>query len=145
MGSLLAVVPRARVHVITFEELAQRPHDVWTALTGFLEIPREPLPEFAVHNRSQSVYRSPTIRRLTHRPPGWLDTPIRKLQQFSRTTDSPLITYVKRRMWRPESRPQVSDELRQIVREHFRDDVELLGRLLDLDLSGWQQPDAERA
>lgn len=143
--SLLDIVSRERVHVITFEQLAQRPNDVWTALTGFLELPRQPVPDFAVYNRSNKMYRSPALRRLTHRPPGWLDTPVRKLRQFSRTSDSSVVANVKRRMWRQESRPQISEELRTRLRDYYRDDTEALGGLLSLDLSEWHRPRSDIA
>ncbi len=143
MESLLAVVPRNRVHVIVFEQLAQRPAEVWAALMEFLKLPIHPVPEFAVHNRNDKMYRSPTLRRLTHRPPWLLEAPIRKFRQFSRTTDSVLVADVKRRMWRAEKRSQISPDFRARILDYYREDTELLRELLGLDLSRWQQVRSE--
>lgn len=134
---LLATIPRTQVHAVVFEDLVARPADVWTALARFLDLSTDTESDFAAHNASDKMFRSPLLRRLTHRPPNWVAGPVRRLRQWSRTTQSPLVARAKQRMWRPEQPPAVSADVRAELTRHFRDDVIKLEQLLGVDLSRW--------
>jgi hypothetical protein len=137
---LLAAVGRERVHVLTLDGLKADPLGVWTALTGFLDLTATPQPDFAVHNVSAKSAKYPGARRLTHRPPPVLAGPVRRLRQWSRTTRLPLVKRVKGRMWQPADRPEVPPEVRADLAAYLRADVDRLGMLLGLDVSGWASP-----
>lgn len=137
MQRLFALVPREHVHVVVFDDLRADPERTWGSLTQFLGLSAAAAPSFAVHNASTKTYRWPLLRRLAHRPPPLLAAPVRRLRQWSRTSSSPVLAAAKRRAWRPETRPQVSAEVRREVGARLRADVDLLGELLDRDLSRW--------
>jgi len=138
VSRLLSVVPRGRVHVIDFDSLRTDPGRVWSQLTSFLDIDENPVPSFTAYNVSAKMYRFPRVRRLTHRPPDALAVPIRRLRQWSRTTRMPAVAKVKKKMWRPESKPKISPGTRAEVAEYFSSDVELLAELVETDPSGWE-------
>ena len=81
--------------------------------------------------------RWPALRRLTHRPPPALEPGVRRLRQWSRTTRTPGVATVKRRMWRPEPRPAVGARERRELAEYFKADVELLSEIIRRDLASW--------
>jgi len=137
MARLLAQVPRSDVHVVWFDELRADAQATWDGLADFAGLDRTPLPDAEQHNASLKTYRFGALRRLMHRPPGPLAAPVRRLRQWSRTSDSGAVARLKRTMWRPVEHPSAGPETRARVAEHFRDDIGLLGRLVGRDLSGW--------
>jgi|Tabmets5t2r1_1033131.scaffolds.fasta_scaffold00693_4 Sulfotransferase domain len=132
---LLRIVPRERVHVIVFDDLAQDPVRTWDALAAFVDVDASIVPSFRRDNPSDKAPRWPTLRRLTHRPPPALEPGVRRLRQWSRTTSTPGVAALKRRMWRPESRPVAAVRERQELAEFFKADVELLSELLGRELA----------
>lgn len=134
---LLAVVPRERVHVVMFDDLVRDLGATWQALTAFLQIDGQPEPAFDVYNASNKTARFTRLRRLTHRPPAVLAAPIRRLRQWSRTTDNPRVAAAKAKMWRPTETPTVAAEVRAEVADELKADVVRLAGLLERDLSVW--------
>lgn len=137
LARLLRTVPATDVHTVCFDDLVSDPAGVYAAMLAFLGLPDRHLATFQPHNVSDKMYRSPVLRRLTHRPPALLAAPVRRFRQFSRTTDSALVRRAKRAMWRSEPRPSVPTDVRLEVAEYLRDDIALLGELLRTDLSHW--------
>jgi len=137
VGRLLATAPPEHVHGIVFDDLSTEPEEVWCSLADFVGIDPEPLPEFVAHNASNKFFRSLALRRLTHRPPRVLEPGVRRLRQWSRTTDVRSVAALKRRMWQEEERPVAAPADRQAVADYLRDDVARLSQLFDRDLSGW--------
>ncbi|MDQ3055496.1 MAG: hypothetical protein M3R66_17290 [Actinomycetota bacterium] len=82
-----------------------------------------------MHNASTRTFRYPALHRLRHRPPALLAAPIRRLRSWR------LGKLKKRLWWREQPKPKVSAETRAELTAHFADDVALLGRLIDADLS----------
>lgn len=134
---LLDVVPPSSVHFVLFDDLAADPAGVWAQLTTFLGLPPQPSASFGIRNASTKTYRSARLRRLTHRPPRGLVAPMRRLQQWSRTTTNPLPTRVKATMWRAEKPPDVDPTVRAEVADFLAEDTRLLGQLVGRDLSHW--------
>ncbi len=137
MAELLQRVPRDRVHVIWFEDLVHAPDRTWDALTHFVGIGSNPRPAFEAKNPSEKAFRFGPVRRLTHRPPAALQSPMRRLRQWSRTTSMPGVAVAKRSLWRQAPRPRANPEIRREVAMHLRPDVERLSDLLDRDLGHW--------
>ncbi|MDQ3454028.1 MAG: hypothetical protein M3513_00785 [Actinomycetota bacterium] len=134
---LYAVVPRHRVHVVLFDELAADPGAVWRSLTGFLDLRSDPAPDFAVRNASTKAARSASLRRFMHTPPPVLAGPIRTLRHWSRTTSNPLVGKFKSALWRDAAHPSVTAEVKAEVSEYFAADTALAAELTGLDLSAW--------
>lgn len=134
---LLGHAPRSSVHFVVFDDLATDPVRTWTGLTGFLGLSEEPRPSFDVRNASDKTYRSALLRRLTHRPPQPLASPMRRLRQWSRTTANPLAGKLKARMWRAARRPEVDPEVRAEVAAFLAEDTLRLGELIGSDLRHW--------
>jgi hypothetical protein len=137
LEQLLRVVPRERVHVVVFDDLVRDPEEAWHALASFVGIDPTHVPSFGAINPSDKAARWPALRRLTHRPPPALAPGVRWLRQWSRTTRTPGVATIKRRMWRPEPRPTVRPQERRELTEFFKADVELLSEILRRDLGHW--------
>jgi hypothetical protein len=137
---MLRLVPREQVHVIVFDDLVHSPDRVWRELTGFLDLVPDDRTDFSPRNPSDTMYRSRTLRKVLHRPPPGVEIPIRKLRQWSRETDSRVVSRLKQATWRSQPKPDVPADLRQELVDYFVDDVDLLGRLIGRDLpSRWSQ------
>jgi len=134
---LMSTVPREQVHFIAFDALSDEPEGVWCSLASFVGIESDPMPDFTAHNASDKMFRSPALRRLTHRPPRVLAPTVSRLRQWSRTTDMPSVLALKRRMWREQERPVAASADRQAVADFLRSDVALLSKLIGRDLSDW--------
>jgi Sulfotransferase family len=134
---MLTVVPRDRVHMVVFDDLASDPLGTWSSLASFVGIDDTIVPPLTPANASNKAARWPALRRLTHRPPARLESSVRRLRQWSRTTSTPGVAALKRRMWRPEPRPAMSGQTRHELRDFFKADVELLSEILRSDLTAW--------
>lgn len=137
LAQLLTQVSSDRVHVVLFDELAHKPEEVWDELVRFLNLDPTRRPDFAAHNASTKTFRSPALRRLTHRPPKLLQTAMTRLRQWSRTTALPSVAMAKRHMWRNEDRPTLDRGLRADIGEYFCEDIQLLEQLTARDLTAW--------
>ena len=131
LDRLMSVVPAGDLHVIRFDDLVREPAAVYAALVDFLGISNRYSPVFDRHNASAKGPRYPALRRLTHRPPKALAAPMRRLRQYSRTTDSALVARVKSPMWQSAPRPVVTAETREEVAAYLQDDQALLAQLLE--------------
>jgi len=136
VSQILDVVDRSRVHFVRFENLRDRPEQVWRDLTSFLSLSQEIVPSFEVHNPSNRTFRSPALHRLRNRPPAILAGPVRRLRHLS--LRSRRFKALRNSLWwREQPKPQVSEEMRVKLTAHFAADVALLSRLIDQDLSSW--------
>lgn len=134
---LLDLLPRDSVHFVLFDDLATEPGRTWAGLTGFLGLSALPQLSFDVRNASTKTFRSPLVRRLTHRPPQALAAPMRRIRQWSRTTSNPLAAKVKSLMWQEQSRPDIAAAARAEIVNHLAADTRKLGDLIGRDLSHW--------
>jgi hypothetical protein len=130
-------VGRENIHVIVVDDLAKDPAAVWTDLLAFAGLDPSFQPDFRRLNASDKTYRSKALRQLTHRPPKALAPAMRNLRQWSRTTNAPGVQRLKKLAWRPEARPDAPPEVSQAIARYFASDVEVMGKLLDRDLSHW--------
>ncbi|MGH3316029.1 MAG: sulfotransferase family protein [Nocardioidaceae bacterium] len=126
-----------RVHAILFDDLVTDPRQVWDRLQGFLGLAPQPLPVASRHNPSNKTARWKGLRRTMHRPPASIAPAVRRLRQWARTTDSAAVGRAKNLLWKPTERPRIDGDLRRELEATFAEDVDLLGRLLGRDLTGW--------
>jgi hypothetical protein len=131
---LLDVVPRSQVHFIVFDDLVHNPQAVWRHLTDFLALPPQERTNFSPRNPSNSMFRFRLLRKAMHRPPAALAGPVRRLRQWSRTSNTSVVRRLKQATWRPNPKPELSPELRQVLDHYFDDDVHQLSQLVGEDL-----------
>lgn len=138
---LLTMVPRERVFFVLLDDLAGRPLDVLADLYGWLGVDVAFRPDLDPRNEGGLSVRWEWVHRLANRPPAPLGKVVTRLRQWSRTTSLPGVLALKSALWVDRSptaapSPAMLSELRQ----HFSDDVALLGAVTGLDLSPWHYP-----
>ncbi|MFL5402228.1 MAG: sulfotransferase domain-containing protein [Gemmatimonadales bacterium] len=134
---LLSSFPRSQVKLILYDDFAASPGQVYDELIEFLEIPHDGRTEFPRINESKRA-RLAWLRRFARKPPPGLRRVFRSLKQALGEEE---ISAVQKKIADlntvKERRPPLSATLRAELVEAFRDEVALLSRLLDRDLSGW--------
>ena len=139
---------RDRVRCILFDDLKNDPQKTYLETLAFLGLEPAAFPEFKAHNERQQWRNRRTGRAMlatilvlyslcSH-------LPTRAFRKAVRSTLG-LPYYVLMRTNLTKAPPsRLSPQLRDRLRETFREDVEALGRLLDRDLSSWCQPEPAR-
>jgi hypothetical protein len=138
LADLIALVGKERVKTIVMDDFAAAPMTVYRDVIAFLGLEQQDSLEVVRMNTTKS-YRNPAIQRLLMRPPkvaqrllapptvgasrpGVVGRLLKRLRKAN----------VIRTHWRP-----ISAALRQEIAACLRDDVALLGRLLQRDLTHW--------
>ncbi|NOX41803.1 MAG: sulfotransferase domain-containing protein [Alphaproteobacteria bacterium] len=122
---LLAKVPRTHVMFLLIEDMRDAPEVVFSDICTFLEIENTASStDFQVLNTA----RKPRSRKINKRLE-WLERnrllPKRWIEKMFKANMS------------TTGNPPLRPEFREIVRKHFRSDVELLQNLIGRDLSRW--------
>jgi hypothetical protein len=135
---LLSEFPRAQVKLILYDDFAESPQRVYDDVIRFLGIPHDGRREFPRINENKRA-RLDWLKQFYRKPPPVLRGAIRGLKQVMGGTG---LSAVKRRMvglnTAKERRPPMAPELRAELLATFRDEIALLGRLVDRDLSHWR-------
>jgi hypothetical protein len=134
---LLACFPREQVKLILYDDFAASPQRVYDEVIAFLEVPHDGRTEFPRINENKGA-RMPWLRRFYRKPPPALRDAVRSLK---RAVGGETISAAKKRLVAlntvRERRPPLTPELRAELVAAFRDEVALLGRLMNRDLSHW--------
>jgi hypothetical protein len=134
---LLSVFPRDQVKLILFDDLAASPQAVYDDVIGFLGIPHDHRSSFPRINDNKRA-RVDWLRRFARKPPPVLRSAVRKLKEG---VGAEGLGAMKKKMVElntvKERRPPLSPAFRAELVEAFREEVGLLARLLDRDLSHW--------
>lgn len=141
IARLLDCIGRDRVKIILLEDFAREPREVYREVLEFLGLTDDGRTEFVRRSNTKSyrnavVHRLATrvpeaIARLTHMhltEPSKRPFPFRLLKRLRKSN-------IVRTKWRP-----IDATLREELTACFRDDVALLGRLLNRDLHHWLAP-----
>lgn len=138
------VFGRDRVRCILFDDLKNDPERTYRETLAFLGLEPAGLPEFKAHNerqrwRNQRVGRAmATTFVLVHHLCARLPTRIFRKSVLSTLG---ILFYFATKTNLTKARPSpISAELRDALRQVFREDVEQLAGLLGRDLSSWLQP-----
>lgn len=131
VARLVEAVPARQLLLIRFDELQVNPDKVYSRVTSFLGLPDWKPKSFTVLNAS----KQPRFPRLH-----WL------LHTTNRTLNSigvphirlGLTEYLQSLNRTPRARPPISSELRQELREYFREDIALLQSITGWDLGNWR-------
>ena len=134
---LLSVFPPDQVKLILFDDFAPSPQQIYDEVIEFLEIPhdnRSGFPRINDNKRARVVW----LRNFARKPPTVLHRAIRGLKQ---AVGGEGISAVKRKIVAlntvKEQRQPLSPAFRAELVATFRDEVALLSRLLNRDLSHW--------
>ena len=133
------VFPPEQLLTLVFDDLRSDPAATYARTLEFLGLPHDGRTEFPRINANKA-HRRDAIARITQRPPRVLlraAAGVKRILGIERLGVLDRIrAHNRRQTERPAPDPAFVDEMR----EYFRDDVALLGRLLDRDLSGWLDP-----
>jgi Sulfotransferase domain len=134
---LLSNFPREQVKLILFDDFAESPQRVYDEVMDFLGLShddRRSFPRINDNKRARSVW----LRDFARKPPPALRTAVRRLKQ---AVGGEGISAVKRRIVAmntvTERREPLAPAFRAELVAEFRDEVALLSRLLNRDLSHW--------
>ena len=134
---LLSIFPREQVKLILYDDFAASPQAVYDDVIEFLGIPHDGRREFPRINEGKRA-RLDWLRDFYRKPPPPLRSAFRGLK---RAVGGEGISTVARRIVAlntvKERRPPLSPEFRAELVATFRDEVALLSRLLNRDLSHW--------
>lgn len=141
-------VGRDRCHVVLFDDLANDPATTYRDLCGFLGI--EPWPSTKLKQRRKHMtFRYGWLQRLLKRPPKPVRTILagekfRKREKNLGAGEGPAIKAVfklRKRLldWNkvPAKRENLDEQVREEIIDRLRDEVILLSRIMDRDLSHW--------
>ncbi len=158
----LKVVGRERCHIVLFDDLAADPHGTYRELCRFLGIEPHEGTDLKPQRINKTI-RIGWLQRLLKRPPRAIRTVLagEKYRQREKKLDAKegkAITAIFRARKRlldwnkvPAKRQPLDPKVRQQIIERLRDDVILLSKVIDRDLSHWlggvpeARPDAKAA
>lgn len=134
---LLSIFPREQVKLILYDDFAASPQAVYDDLIGFLGIPHDNRADFPRINDNKRA-RLSWLGNFARKPPPSLRTVMLRLKE---AVGEEGINAVKTKIVglntvRERRRP-LSPEFRAELVETFREEVALLSRLLNRDLSHW--------
>jgi hypothetical protein len=134
---LLSHFPREQVKLMLYDDFAASPQRIYDEVLAFLEVPHDARTEFPRINENKGA-RVPWLRRFYRKPHPALRQAVRSLK---RAVGGDTISTAKKKLVAlntvRERRPPLSPELRAELAAAFRDEVALLGRLMQRDLSHW--------
>jgi len=134
---LLSIFPPAQVKVILYDDFAGSPQKVYDEVIDFLDIPHDNRVEFPRINENKRA-RAAWLKNLMLKPPTVLRETYHSLKQAVGAKQLDAIKQgVLDRITVKERRPPLSPQFRTEVAETFREEVALLSRLLNRDLSHW--------
>ena len=136
---LLAQASKKRIKILLFDDLRANPQGIYEDVLEFLSVPSDHRNEFPVEN-SNRVHRSQLVARLAQDPPfplSILRDGVHRLYCRNVRVIRWLVDVHYRLNSRTTSRPPLSPKLQHDLEAEFYDDVRLLERLIDRDLSHW--------
>lgn len=136
MERLLGVIPREQVLPIVFDDFRADPGAVYRDTLAFLGVPDDGRREFPRINPN-TVHRAPAVAKLTQRPPGVALAAARAVKRVTGIKQLGILNRIRARNRVVAERAPLDPAFLDLLADHFRDDVALLGRLLQRDLSHW--------
>jgi sulfotransferase family protein len=134
---LLSIFPRPQVKLILYDDFAASPQKVYDEVITFLGIPHDGRTAFPRINDNKRA-RVTWLRNLFRKPPPALRSTYRSLKEKVGATRLDAIRKdIVDRNTVKERRPPLSPAFRAELVETFRDEVAVLARLLNRDLSHW--------
>jgi hypothetical protein len=122
-------IPSRRLEVILYEDIRREPEAVIARVCEHIGVPTHIAPEAVGDRRNDSL--APTLPLPLRR----MLRPARPLLDPQRS--NPWLARVWTSLARPVRYPPLTEELRAMLRDYYRDDIRDLGAILKRDLSGW--------
>jgi len=136
LEALYRNVPKKQVMVILFDDFIADTKGVYKDVLEFLDVSTDFVPSFEIINPAK-VSRSRLIAKVFHKPPNQLTVLARRLRKKLglRTLGiRPLLNLLNTRA---QKRPPLDENMKETLRNTFREDIQQLGKLLGRDLSHW--------
>ena len=134
---LLSIIPPAQVKLILYEDFAASPQGVYAEVIDFLGIPHDNRTDFPRINDNKRA-KMEWLRDFIRKPPPVLRSAYRTLKQ---QMGAKTVVAVKKKILGlntvTERRPPLSPAFRAELVAAFRDEVDLLSRIVNRDLSRW--------
>jgi hypothetical protein len=124
--------PREQLHICLFEDLIKRPAETYAEIFDFLGVSKDFVADTSVRRNPSGI---PKIR--------WLDRLISRSNPLRDAIQSHLPRWLYQSITRLRdanlAKPPMEPEVRLLLTDYFRSDIESLQGLLDRDLSKWLQ------
>jgi hypothetical protein len=134
---LLATFPRQQVKLILFDDFAVSPQKVYEDVIDFLGVPRDNRTEFPRINDNKRA-RITWLKDFIRRPPPALRRAYHRVKaKVGAERVGALTKEILTLNTVTEKRPPLAPALRAELVEAFRDEVALLSRILNRNLSHW--------
>lgn len=129
MERLFETIPRQRVHVVLLDDVKQAPACEYRKVLRFLHLDDDGRTNFSIHNPAKRN-RFPWLRRVT-----MALGKIKKCMGLDYRFG--ILKWLDKCNMQYRSRPPLSAEMRCLLRDSFRTDIEKLAVLLERDFSDW--------
>lgn len=134
---LLSIVPSRQVKLILLEDFTAAPRTVYDEVIRFLDLPHDGRSEFPRLNEGKRA-RIEWLKDFMRKPPAGLRQGVRRLKQL---VGAERVRGLKGELIKlntvKDRRPPLAPSFRAELVETFREEVALLSRLLNRDLSHW--------
>lgn len=131
---LYKIVDKERVLVLVLDDIAQDPKREYQKVLSFLGVPYDGRNEFPVYNRRKivrSVYLSYIIRTFSN-----ISTNIKQIVGFNK--EFKITSWMRHKLNKKFNKIEtLSPEMKKELCNYFKDDIELLEKLLNRDFSHW--------
>jgi hypothetical protein len=129
LDRLLGIVPRPRVLIILLEDMARAPRQEYQRALQFLGVPDDGRTAFPVHNAARAA-RYPGLTRA-------LFVVAQVKRRLGIRLHAGLWDRVAAFNMAPRPRPPLAPDMLALLRHYFSEDIAVLERLLQRDLSHW--------
>ena len=133
---LIRTVPAKQRQIVVHDDFVNSPQDTYQQILRFLDLDDDHRTDFRRVNTAKR-HRFPTVSRLVRKPPAFLHRPMRALRRWAGPRGWAPARTAKRLLQKKRSHHPVSKHVRQMLAEEFRDDIRLLGDLLNRNLDDW--------
>ncbi|MEZ0327092.1 MAG: sulfotransferase domain-containing protein [Fimbriimonas sp.] len=131
--------PKENIHVVVFDDMVGDPRKTYLSLEAFLGLPDNGRTDFSASNVTSDTGTTKAVYKVAARLPRPVKQTLRKLGIGSLgVIDKLSVASAPAKAARPSASPEFIRELR----DYYRTDVDLLGRLISRDLSHWLSPRA---
>ena len=138
MERYLASFDRSQILILIFEELIARPEDQLNQVFDFLEVSRPAnLDPSKYHTNESAKRRSNTLHKFAFKTSQWLvEHNMSRLLELARAAGAhSLFNKINAA---PANKEKLRSDTRAQLAETFRDDIQRLENLFDLNLAAWQ-------
>jgi hypothetical protein len=131
----LSVFDPSQVKVIVFDDIKASPVTVYESLLDHLGLPSDGRTTFAVQNESMTHGSGISLSKVAMSSP--LLKPIKALARSIGLGNRDYTRKIASKFANKDGKAPVDEIFRETLRNHYREDVQLLQRTINRDLSNW--------